>query len=60
MCSKGKNTVYMYFSLISLPEKLTKKKKMFFGDNLNINGWERYVNYKALQCLIAETVVNSL
>ena len=48
----------MYLSLISLPEKKKKKKKKkFFGANLNINGWERYINYKDVQRFSAQTVV---
>ena len=42
---------------VYMPKKKKKKKKKFFGANLNINRWERYVNYKAVQCLSAQTVV---
>merc|ERR1711980_86089 len=56
MLQRLKHGIHVLFAYF-ITREVNQKKKKFFGANLNINGWERYVNYKAVQRLRAQTVV---
>merc|ERR1712035_264711 len=52
-----KHGIHVFLAYFITRELNQKKKNEVFGANLNINRWERYVNYKAVQYSNAQTVV---